>query len=104
MHDAPERLNPREALGKAPGKGQRWTKGRIGRRRKAMTTTRRRWPTAANAARLLAMTNLERAAQIAREMLRHPAVAGDPSLRALVYESMALAEQSRRELGEARTE
>jgi hypothetical protein len=47
-----------------------------------MTTARRRWPTAANAARLLAMTNLERAAQIAREMLRHPAVAGDPSLRA----------------------
>jgi hypothetical protein len=50
------------------------------------------------------MTNLERAAQIAREMLRHPAVAGDPSLRALVYESMALAEQSRRELGQARPE
>jgi hypothetical protein len=69
-----------------------------------MSTTRRRWPTAANAARLLAMQNQERAAQIAREMLRHPAVAGDPALRALVYEAMALAEQARRELGEARPE
>ena len=69
-----------------------------------MTTTRRRWPAAANAARLLAMHNEERAAQIAREMLRHPAVRSDPGLRALVYEAMALAEQSRRELGEARAE
>lgn len=69
-----------------------------------MTTTRRRWPAAANAARLLAMCNEERVAQITRELLRHPTVYGDPMLRALVYEAMALAEQSRRELGEARAE
>lgn len=50
------------------------------------------------------MDNQERLAQIARELLRHPAVNGDPALRALVYEAMALAERSRRELGEARAE
>lgn len=69
-----------------------------------MTTTRRRWPAAANAARLLAMRNEERVAQITREALQHPAVQVNPLLKALMYEAMALAEQSRRELGEARSE
>jgi hypothetical protein len=69
-----------------------------------MTTPRRRWPAAANAARLRAMENTERVAQIARELLRHPEIARHDRLKALAYEAMALAEQTRRELGEARTE
>lgn len=69
-----------------------------------MTTTRRRWPAAANAARLLAMRNEERIAQIMREALKHASVQSNPVLCALMYEAMALSEQSRRELGEARTE
>lgn len=69
-----------------------------------MTTPRRRWPAAANAARLLAMANEERVAQIARELLQDPTVKGNDRLRALAFEAMALAERSRRELGEARPE
>lgn len=69
-----------------------------------MPTNRRRWPAGANGARLLAMRNQERIAQIARELLRHHEVATDDRLKALAYEAMALAEQSRRELGEARPE
>jgi hypothetical protein len=69
-----------------------------------MTTTRRRWPAAANAARLLAMRNEERVAQIMREALKHDSVQSNSALCALMYEAMALSEQSRRELGEARTE
>lgn len=69
-----------------------------------MTTTRRRWPAAANGARQLAMSNQERIAQIARELLQHHQVRTDDRLKALAYEAMALAEQSRRELGEARSE
>lgn len=69
-----------------------------------MTTTRRRWPAAANAARLLTMRNDERIAQITRELLRHHTIKTDDQLKALVYEAQALAQESRRELGEARTE
>jgi hypothetical protein len=67
-----------------------------------MPTPRQRWPAAANAARQLAMRNDERIAQITRELLRDPRIASDNSLARLLYEAQALAEQSRRELGEAR--
>lgn len=83
------------------------TPGRIGRRRtKAMSTIERRkpprWPASGNAARLDTMKRQERIAQIARELLQHDAVRSDDVLRALAYEAMALAELSRRELGEAK--
>lgn len=71
-----------------------------------MITTRRppRWPASGNAIRLRVMENEERTAQICRELLQHSEVRSDAHLRALVYEALALAERSRRELGEARAE
>lgn len=105
MHDAPRRDSPPERPTKPPAKQQYITPGRIGRRRtRAMTTTRRRWPAAANAARQLAMRNNERIAQITREMLRHREIATNDRLKALAFEAQALAEASRRELGEARAD
>jgi cell division protein FtsB len=67
-----------------------------------MPTPRQRWPAAANAARQLAMRNQERIAQITRELLRDSRIAHDNGLARLVYEAQALAEQARRELGEAK--
>lgn len=61
-----------------------------------------RWPASGNAVRLDTMKRQERIAQIVRELLTHAEVRENDRLRALAYESMALAEQSRRELGEAR--
>jgi hypothetical protein len=69
-----------------------------------MPTPRQRWPAAANAARQLAMRNDERIAQITRELLRDPQISSNNALARLVYEAQALAEQSRRELGEARAD
>lgn len=69
-----------------------------------MTTPRRRWPAAANAARLLAMRNSERIAAIARELLSDPAIQHDNRRARLAYEALALAEQARRELGEAQAD
>lgn len=69
------------------------------------TTTKKRsprWPASANAVRQLAMENEERVAAICRELLQHPDVRRNDHLKALIYEAMALAEQSRRALGEAR--
>lgn len=105
MRDASRRHSSRDGPTRPPAK-QRSTPGRIGRRRQtpAMTTTRRRWPAAANGARQQAMHNQERIAQIARELLRHHEIRTNDRLTALAYEAMALAEQSRRELGEARPE
>lgn len=50
------------------------------------------------------MTNTERIAQIVRELLRDPLVRNDTQRARLAYEALALAEQARRELGEARAE
>lgn len=61
-----------------------------------------RWPAVANAVRLNTMEREERAAQIAREMLTFDEVRRNDRLKALAYEAMALAELSRRELGEAK--
>lgn len=105
MDDAPPRLDPHEGPTKHPANIHP-PSGRFGRRRiKAMITRKPpRWPASGNAARQLAMENEERAAQIARELLRCPEVQANSNLKALVFELMALAEQSRRALGEARPE
>lgn len=105
MDDAREREDPQEGPHEAPTK--HIPPGRIGRRRiKAMSTiTRRRparWPASGNAIRLDTMTRQERIAQIQRELLMCVEVRGNDRLRALAYEAMALAELSRRELGEAK--
>ncbi len=105
MHDAPRRLNPREALSKAPANWRRWAdKGRIGRRRATLTmpTTRQRWPAAANAARQMAILNQQRQIQIYHALLRDAHIYHDNALARLIYEAMALAEQTLRELGEAK--
>jgi hypothetical protein len=107
MHDAPRRHTPREAPHEAPREDRRHrAQGRIGRRRHTptMPTPPKRWPAAANAARHKTMRNQERIAQITRELLRDPRINNDNALARLVYEAQALAEQSRRELGEARAE
>lgn len=69
-----------------------------------MTTMRRRWPAAANGSRLLAIRNLERITQTQRELLQLAELRTNDRARALAYEAIALAEESRRELGEARAE
>ena len=100
MDDACEREDPHEG----PTNTHR-TLGRIGRRRtKAMIARRKppRWPASGNAVRLDTMARQERIAQIQRELLKHDGVKSNGELRALVFEAMALAEQSRRELGEAK--
>lgn len=108
MHEAPRRQAPHEGPTKAPTKPStkhHRTTGRIGRRRtKAMIARQKppRWPASGNAVRLDAMARQERIAQIARELLQHDGVKGNDRLTALAYEAMALAELSRRELGEAR--
>jgi len=61
-----------------------------------------RWPASGNAVRLDTMQRQERIAQIQREFLAHDDVKHNDRLKALAYEAMALAELSRRELGEAR--
>jgi hypothetical protein len=61
-----------------------------------------RWPASGNEVRLSTMAREERSAQIGRELLALSEVAGSDRARALVFELIALAERSRRELGEAR--
>lgn len=61
-----------------------------------------RWPSPANKIRLEVMRSEERIAAIARELLKHEAISSNDALRALVYEALALAERSRRMLGEAK--
>lgn len=100
MHEAPRRQGPHEGP-----TNTHHTPGRIGRRRtKAMIARRKppRWPASGNAVRLATMEREERAAQIARELLASDEVRRNDHLRALAYELMALAELSRRELGEAK--
>jgi hypothetical protein len=105
MHEAPRRQGPREGPTKPPTNHHR-TPGRIGRRRtKAMIATRRkppRWPASGNAVRLETMKRQERIAQITRELLQHDDIKRNDHLKALAFEAQALAEISRRELGEAK--
>lgn len=58
-----------------------------------------RWPASANAVRLRVIENAERMTTIIRDLLNHPA---DEAERAALFELLALAEESRRLLGEAR--
>lgn len=67
-----------------------------------MTTTRRPWPANANGARKKAMSNDEEIARISRALLDHPDIRGNDHLEAKLTRIWALAEESRRELGEAR--
>lgn len=107
MDDAREREGPHEGPTKHSATNQ---PGRYGRRRtKPMSTLPRisrrkppRWPASGNAVRLDTMSRQERIAQIVRELLTHHEVRSNDRARALAYEALALAEQSRRELGEAR--
>ena len=92
MRDAPRRRLPREGP----------TKCLRSSGEEDMARRPPRWPAAANAARQAALANQERIAQIARELLHLDEVRRSDRARALVYEALALAEHTRRELGEAR--
>lgn len=67
-----------------------------------MPTTRRPWPANANGARKTAMRNGEEIVKISRGLLTHPDVRGKEHLEARLAQIWALAEEARRELGEAK--